>query len=128
MEDNSVVGGFFGLKHAATNLWYKFLSPIINFRSSFTRIPYGDQVIFCSAAAFQKAGGYKEIPIMEDYDFAKRLRKLGKLMQCQEKVSTSFRRFRRGVVRYVLTCNLITLLYRLGVSPHFLKKLYRDIR
>jgi hypothetical protein len=65
---------------------------------------------------------------MEDYDFAKRLRKLGKLIRIKERVTTSFRRFKRGTLRYTLTCNLITNLYHLGVSPQLLKKLVKEVR
>ncbi|NQU17055.1 MAG: glycosyltransferase family 2 protein [Candidatus Saganbacteria bacterium] len=124
MSKPNAVGGFFGLKHDETTFWYDKFSFIINFRSTFTTLPYGDQAIFCSKEAFDKIVGYTEIPIMEDYDFSKRLSRIGRLIRIKDKVSTSFRRFEKGILRYMLKCNIITILYHMGVPPEKLKKFY----
>lgn len=128
MKDKEAVGGFFGLQHDTDNFWYKRLNFIINYYSNHTNTPYGDQALFCSREAFEKLNGFKEIPIMEDYDFSKRLGKFGKLVKIKEKVVGSFRRYEQGIIKYSLQCNFITLLYHFGASPEFLKKLYKDIR
>jgi len=128
LKKAGAVGGFFGLKHDTDNFWYKHLNTIINWYSNHTTTPYGDQALFCSREAFDKLNGYREIPIMEDHDFSQRLGKLGQLIRIQEKVTGSFRRYEKGIIRYSIQCNLITLLYKFGASPEFLKKFYQDIR
>jgi rSAM/selenodomain-associated transferase 2 len=129
MKSSKIVGGYFRLEHDSTNFFYNYLSLLINWRSRLPNItPYGDQAIFCSKETFEEINGYKDYPIMEDYDFAKRLKKSGKLVRIDKKVTSSFRRYKRGVIRYMLQCNLIWLLFHLGISPNRLAKLYKDIR
>jgi rSAM/selenodomain-associated transferase 2 len=129
MDGENAIGGYFRLEHKDANFSYKLFSPLINWRSRLPNItPYGDQAIFCSREAFEKIDGYKDLPLMEDYDFAKRLRRQGKLVRIDEKVSVSFRRYQKGIFRYALLCNIIALLYNIGVSPEFLKRLYKEIR
>jgi rSAM/selenodomain-associated transferase 2 len=129
IQKPQTVGGYFRLEHDSSNFFYKYFSILINWRSRLPNItPYGDQAIFCSKDVFNKLKGYKEIPLMEDYDFAKRLKKLGKLIRIDKKVTASFRRYKRGALLYMLRCNLIWLLYHLGVSPDLLTRLYKEVR
>ena len=37
---------------------------------------YGDQALFCRRAVFDALGGFPLVPLMEDYDFVQRVRKL----------------------------------------------------
>jgi rSAM/selenodomain-associated transferase 2 len=129
LQKENAVGGYFMLQHDGSSFFYRRISFLINWRSRLPNItPYGDQAIFCTRDVFEKIQGYKEIELMEDYDFAKRLKSLGKLVKIDEKVTASYRRYKRGAFLYMLQCNLIMLLYKLGVSPGFLKKLYQDVR
>jgi rSAM/selenodomain-associated transferase 2 len=129
LQKPEAVGGYFILEHDNSNFLYRSFSFLINWRSRLPNIiPYGDEAIFCRKEAFNKLNGYKEIPLMEDYEFAKGLKKLGKLTRIDEKVTSSFRRYKKGTLRYMLKCNLIWYLYKLGVSPDYLAKLYKDVR
>jgi len=129
MNNIEYLGGFFNLQHKVNSQIYKYFSPIINCRSKHTKILFGDQAIFVKQEIFKKLKGYKDIPIMEDYDFAKRLYKSGKLVRIQEPVITSSRRFeKQGTIKYMLLCNVIFGLYKLGFSPKTLTKIYEDIR
>jgi uncharacterized protein len=102
---------------------------LINQRTRLTRLPLGDQAQFVTRAAFFRLGGFKEWPILEDLDFAWRLRKLGSMALIDASVTTAARRFLEGgVVRTVATNWLIWSLYCLGVSPHRLARLYKQIR
>ncbi len=61
---------------------------------------FGDQVIFCTAAAFHTIGGYPKVGLLEDVRFAHALRRLGRTATLQPPVRTSPRRFlERGVLR-----------------------------
>lgn len=90
---------------------------------------YGDAAIFCRREVFQQLGGYREWPIMEDYEFARRLWKCGPLALLDEPVWASDRRWRRsGLLRTMWSWFLIQTLYYLRVSPRQLARLYPHIR
>ena len=94
----------------------------------FHRGVYGDQAIFVTRAAFDRVGGYRPLPIMEDFDFVQRVRCVGRFVVLPDTVTTSARRQRaHGEVRTFLTVASIKLLYRLGVSPARLARLYRRL-
>jgi len=90
---------------------------------------YGDSGIFCRREIFDQLGGYRPWPILEDYDFGRRLRKLGNLRLLTEPIRVSDRRWRSGGLWLTLwSWLLIQGLYMAGVSPHRLAKLYRHVR
>jgi rSAM/selenodomain-associated transferase 2 len=104
-------------------------SRLVNLRTRLTRLPLGDQAQFATRETFERLGGFKDWPILEDLDFALRLRRTGRLVLIADAVTTDARRFlRQGIVRTVATNWLIWLLFFLGVSPHRLARLYRQIR
>jgi rSAM/selenodomain-associated transferase 2 len=89
---------------------------------------YGDQAIFVRREAWAQVGGYRCIPIMEDYDLVQRLRRIGRFVVVSEAVVTSARRQRaHGEVRTFATVASIKLLYRFGVSPSRLARAYRQL-
>ncbi|MGK2858177.1 MAG: TIGR04283 family arsenosugar biosynthesis glycosyltransferase [Thermoanaerobaculia bacterium] len=98
---------------------------MINLRTAITRCPWGDQAQFVTRERFDLAGGYPEMPIMEDYEFARRMKVMGGVTVLPEKVSTSGRRFlQRGVLATAATNWRIILSYHLGKSPEELRRLY----
>jgi rSAM/selenodomain-associated transferase 2 len=102
---------------------------LINHRTRLIRLPLGDQAQFATRETFERLGGYKDWPILEDLDFALRLRRLGGMALITDPVTTGARRFiEQGAVRTVATNWLIWLLFLLGVSPHRLARLYKQIR
>ncbi len=97
-----------------------------NIRSRIFRRPYGDQGLFMRLADFRRVGGYPELPIMEDVELVRRLRKGGRIATASDCVTTSGRRWRRlGVARATLCNQAVVLGYRLGVAPDRLAWLYR---
>ena len=102
---------------------------LINHRTRLIRLPLGDQAQFATRRTFDDLGGYQDWPILEDVDFARRLRRLGGMALIADPVTTDARRFvEQGVVRTVATNWLIWLLFLLGFSPHRLARLYKKIR
>jgi hypothetical protein len=70
-------------------------------------------------------GGFRELPLMEDVDIQKRLRKLGRFVKIRRPAVTSARRFlAKGIVRQQLLNTALVLLYHAGVSPAALKRFY----
>src|SRR5256885_10989538 len=89
-------------------------------------MPYGGQGLFVRRWAFEELGGFPDLPIMEDYEFVRRLRGLGKLTLLKAAAVTSGRRWQRlGFPRASLINKLVILGYRCGVPPIKLCSLYR---
>jgi rSAM/selenodomain-associated transferase 2 len=104
-------------------------SRLVNLRTRLTRLPLGDQGQFATRETFDRLGGFMDWPILEDLDFAKRLRRTGRFVLIEDAVTTGARRYlRQGVLRTVATNWLIWFLFFLGVSPHRLARLYGHIR
>lgn len=91
---------------------------------------YGDSAIWLSKSAFDALGGFKPLPIMEDYDLARRLERTCLRSACLPgPATTSARRWRnQGIPRTVLSWVAIRWLFLAGMSPHRLARLYRKAR
>jgi rSAM/selenodomain-associated transferase 2 len=91
---------------------------------------YGDNGIFVKRKVFQDLGGFKKIPIMEDYDFSYRMRKYFKVKQIKDVklILSSRRHLEAGFFKTRFQWIVIKKLYILGVSPHLLDSWYRDVR
>lgn len=99
---------------------------LINWRTTWTRVPLGDQAQFVRRSCFDALGGFRDWPVLEDLDFGRRLKRRGGVVLLHPPVTTAARRFLRlGVVRTVATNWLIWILYFVGVSPATLARLYR---
>lgn len=123
LADSKIVGGTFTLRFDSTRFLLRLIAFFSCFRFRFFH--YGDQGIFVRRAVFEQLGGFKQIPIMEDIDFLRRLRRRGCVTLINQPVTTSARRFlRHGIIRQQLLDILLVALYLLGVSPERLSKLY----
>ena len=101
----------------------RYVAFMVNTRTRVTKQPWGDQAQFVRRAAFLEHGGYREIPIMEDYELATRMKRRVLLPLA---VTTSGRRFlQRGVVRTSVINWLVIAGFHFGVSPARLAALYR---
>ena len=91
-----------------------------------TRVPYGDQAPFIKKDVFTEIGGYKDYQLFEDVELMERLRRRGhRITLLKRKVLTSGRRFRTsGFLRGVSKVILLLLLYKAGVHPDTLSKMY----
>jgi uncharacterized radical SAM superfamily Fe-S cluster-containing enzyme len=96
----------------------KLVERATNWRARLWQFPYGDQGLFLRRDTFKQIGGFSDMPIMEDYEFVRRLRRLGKIAIAPAPAITSGRRWQRlGVLRTTLTNRAIILAYHLGISP-----------
>jgi rSAM/selenodomain-associated transferase 2 len=122
-------GGAFLLRFDVDRPMQRLGSWLINRRTQALRLPLGDQAQFVTRRTFETLAGFRDWPILEDLDFAIRLRRLGGMALIEEPVTTGARRFlEQGAPRTVAINWLIWLLFFLGVSPHRLARLYRQIR
>lgn len=127
-RDPSVVGGNFALRFEGDDLFARTLTAVYAAQRRLGYF-YGDSSIWTRATTFHTLGGFREIPVMEDYDFARRLAVRGRVVCLGGPAGTSSRRWRSmGVVRTVLAWTTIRWLYLLGVPPQRLAGLYRRAR
>ena len=97
----------------------------MNLRSRLTGIATGDQAIFARRIAFEAAGGFPAIPLMEDIAFSKAMRRHGPPACLRDRVLTSGRRWERhGVLRTILLMWRLRLEYALGADPQRLARRY----
>ncbi|HBS33254.1 MAG TPA: glycosyl transferase family 2 [Parvularcula sp.] len=95
-------------------------------RTGIFRSPYGDQGLMLPRRLYVEAGGFREIPLMEDVDFIDRLNRKGGFKVLKAIATTSAQRYQRdGYARRVLLNSLCLAMFRLGVAPEKIRSLYR---
>jgi rSAM/selenodomain-associated transferase 2 len=125
LDKPRVAGGAFTLKLDENARWSQIIEGLANLRSRRLRMPYGDQAIFIRARLFNRMGGFAELPIMEDFEFVRRLRNWGRISILPEPVVTSARRWRESGIWWTTAVNQAVIVgYFLGISPHLLARLY----
>jgi rSAM/selenodomain-associated transferase 2 len=126
LQNAGTVAGAFELRIDAQLRGLRLVERMVNVRSRFLSMPYGDQAIFLKAAIFNKIGGFPDLPIMEDFELMRRLKSLGRITIVPAPVLTSGRRWQKlGVVKTTLINQLIIAGYFLGIPPTKLVRLYR---
>ncbi|HEY2739225.1 MAG TPA: TIGR04283 family arsenosugar biosynthesis glycosyltransferase [Thermoanaerobaculia bacterium] len=123
------VGGAFCMRFDVDTPMLRLGARLINLRTRWTGLPLGDQAQFVRRDVFERLEGFRDWPILEDLDFAMRLKREGRTVLLTDQVTTAARRFvNLGIVRTVATNWLIWSLFALGVSPHRLVRLYYRLR
>ena len=118
--------GGFRLRFAERSPRLALAAMMINLRTAMTRCPWGDQAQFIRRDAFLRDGGYREIPIMEDYELAVRMKQKGRTVILPQRVVTSGRRFlEKGLLRTATINWRIVIAWRMGADPEELARMYR---
>jgi len=122
------VAGAFDLGIKSNKFIFKVIGNLASIRSRLNRIPFGDQSIFIRREYFNRIGGYKQIPLMEDVDLMRRIKRSGDKIQIfYDRVMTSPRRWEKeGVVYCTLRDWTLQMLYLLGIPPDWLAKFYKS--
>lgn len=120
-----VGGGAFRFAIDAPGRGYRLLEAAVSARCALLCLPYGDQALFVRRALLARIGGIAPLPLMEDVDLARRLRREGRLALLQPRAYTSPRRWQRhGLVGATLRNWCVLTLYAAGVPPARLVRLY----
>lgn len=127
LADPDIVGGAFSLRIQSASPLVRLIGRITTLRSRLSRIPFGDQALFFRKERFLELGGFPALPIMEDLEFMRLLRRRReRIVILPQTVCTSGRRWEK---EGVLTCTLrnigLRLLHGLGVPPETLTRHYR---
>jgi rSAM/selenodomain-associated transferase 2/rSAM/selenodomain-associated transferase 1 len=121
-----ISAGAFRLSISGKNRALGLISRFANIRSILFQMPYGDQAVFLKKENFVKAGGFPDIPIMEDYALILRLKKIGCIGISSNAVQTSGRRWDNlGYIRTLIINQLMIIGFHLGIKPDALEKFYR---
>ena len=129
MKNPHSVGGRFDVQFERDHGYAWMVSRMMNLRSRWSSIATGDQTLFVRRAVFNQLKGYATIPIMEDIEFTRRLKRVGDIVALRVKVITSFRHWeQRGPLRTIVTMWALRFLYWIGVSPHTLSRFYGTFR
>ena len=129
LADSSIALGAFSFRVRESFPGQKFIEDTANWRSIKGGLPYGDQGLFLQKETFKEAGGFPDMPIMEDYVFARTLRHFGTVVTRPEAAITSGRRWlQHGVLKVTLVNKLMILGYQLGIPPERLAAFYRGRR
>ena len=117
LADPAVAGGAFRLRFDERGLSLRLVEWVAQLRARWLEMPYGDQALFARASALREAGGIPQVPVMEDLDLVRALRRRGRLEQLRLPARTSARRYRaQGVWRTALRHALAAAAFGLGVE------------
>jgi len=124
-EDSDVVGGCAPVR-------FDHRGFLLNMYSRLSRLKprifhYGDGAVFVRRSVFDRLGGYRDMPLMEDLVMIRALNEAGRFALLKSPVTTSSRRFLAGGVAYTQIKNTVLVgLFLLGADPRHLKLFYPD--
>lgn len=117
--------GRFDVAIAGTDPMLAIVAAAMNLRSRIVGIATGDQAMFARRDAFHAAGGFPEIPLMEDVALSRRLKRIGAPACLRRRVVTSGRRWEKhGTLRTILLMWRLRAAYALGADPGRLARRY----
>ena len=120
------VAGVFRLHVNSPDWRLRWIERAANWRSRFLQMPYGDQGLFLPAQLFYEMGGFPNWPLMEDYEFCRRLKRRGRIHVADETAITSARRWEKLGVCWTTLVNQATIAgYHLGIPTEYLAQWYR---
>ena len=126
MRNPEVCGGFFRIRLPAAPAVYRLTDGFAHYAGLVLRMRCGDHGIFCRRSAFVDAGGFPDVPLMEDVEFFRRLRRCGRIVYSNKRIGASPRRYETvGAIRLTFAYGSIATLYLFGVSLSTLARIYR---
>lgn len=102
MADPACAGGAFTLRFAERGGWERWIEWWVARRVAIFGLPYGDQALFVRRSVLEQMGGVAIVPIMEDLDLVRGIKRAGRLAVLAGPATTSSRRYRaRGPLRTI---------------------------
>jgi rSAM/selenodomain-associated transferase 2 len=125
MPGNQELVGVFAFALDDTHHAARRLEKLVEWRTRFFGMPYGDQGLVIHRSFYNALGGFRSLPLMEDVDLVRRIGKR-RLHMLNTTATTSAARYRSdGYLRRSARNLLCLLLCFLRVPPHLIAKLYR---
>jgi rSAM/selenodomain-associated transferase 2 len=115
LSDPECAGGAFAFRFAERGAWLRWMEWGVALRVALLRLPYGDQALFVRRSVLERMGGIPIVPIMEDLDLVRAIKRAGRLQMLDLTATTSSRRYiRSGGLRTVFQHQLALLGWWLG--------------
>jgi rSAM/selenodomain-associated transferase 2 len=126
MSSPGVTGGFFRIRLPGSQLVYRLTDSFAHYAGLFLTMRCGDHGMFCRRNLFMKIGGFPEVPLMEDVEFFRRLRRRGPVKHSPKRIVVSPRRYEAiGRARLTFAYGLIATLYLFGAPLRTLAAIYQ---
>lgn len=125
LSANKKYWGRFDVAFTNSSLVFKTIAWFMNRRSCITAVVTGDHTLFIKRETYFALGGFANIPLMEDVELSKRLKKHSRPACLKDTVITSSRKWEtNGILKTVLSMWRFRLLFYFGASPEKLAKQY----
>lgn len=125
LMDHDVAAGAFRFATDLDGFMMRRIEFMVNVRSRYLHLPYGDQGLFLRKSLFETAGGFPDEPIAEDLLLVRRLSGLGRICIVPATVITSGRRWKKlGIIRATVINAIILIGCLAGVKPKRFASLY----
>ena len=126
MSNPHIVGGFFRIRLPGSQPIYRLTDSFAHYAGILLRMRCGDHGIFCRRSVFNDIGGFPTVPLMEDVEFFRRLRRRGRMMHSNKRIIVSARRYKAiGPARLTFAYGFIASLYCCGVRLSTLTRVYQ---
>jgi rSAM/selenodomain-associated transferase 2 len=128
LRRTSIIAGCFTMRVQADGWAYRVIDGCASARVRLTGMLYGDQGLFLRKTDFVRLGGFPNVRFMEDVEFSKRLRRVGRVVVLPQRIFVSPRRWQKtGIVRQTLRNWTLTALALGGVAPDRLVRFYPNV-
>ncbi len=128
LRRESNVGGCFRLRLPGREWIYRVSDSLGNLGVEVFGFALGDHGIFCRRAAFWQAGEFPDLPLLEDAEFYRALRKGGGMRQSRVAITGDPRRYEElGPYRTTFYYAVILGLYVVGAKMSTLTSVYRRL-
>jgi len=129
LSEPGILGGNFRVLYGSPTPAARLFSWGNDLRRRWLRIYYGDSALFVRRETYAALRGFRTLPILEDYDFVRRLERMGRTAYVRHvAVRVSARRFETRPIRTLCIWGFLQFLFSVGVSADWLARFYRDAR
>lgn len=125
--ERSMAAGAFTFRLDDKGIAPRLLERLVHLRCKILRVPYGDQGLLIPRQLFDAVGGYKNLPIMEDIDLARRLGRRRLAMLDAHAITSAERYKRDGYLSRSLRNQICQVLYGAGLPLSVVARLHGSV-
>lgn len=129
LADPAIAGGNFYLRFVPETRAARFYSWANDARRRWLGVYYGDSALFIRRSVYESLGGFRALPIFEDYELVQRLERSHRTVYVRDvELEASARRFADAPLKTLAVWTALHSLYWLGMPAERLAGLYHDLR
>ena len=114
----------FGFALDDTGVAPRLVERFVGLRNILFRLPYGDQGLLISKSLYGDIGGYRPLPLMEDVDIVRRLKRRQMILLRPKAVTSALRYRRDGYTQRIARNQLCLLMYFLRMPYDSIARVY----